>query len=170
MFMRSRSFLIGAFFVAVMLTLRADPPQGGDTQFPLLRQSTESRQVIPSEQVKPLMRKKLEHAKQILEGLALERHEQIAKHAKAMKSLSFQAGWKVVQTEHYAEQSRDFQRLCDSIETAAKNEDTNRAALAYVGLTVRCIECHNYLRENKIILTSKKEPLDLTEYLQKEIE
>jgi hypothetical protein len=56
----------------------------------------------------------------------------------------------VIQTEEYRKQSEDFRRACDSIERAAKAKDVNRAALGYVALTVRCVECHTYMRENKL--------------------
>ncbi len=63
-----------------------------------------------------------------------------------------EAGWNVVQTEEYRKQSDDFRRACTAIEKAADAKDVHRAALAYVSLTVRCVDCHSYMRENKIKL------------------
>ena len=100
-----------------------------------------------SSQFSALMRLKLEKAKGLLEGLSLEDHALIAKSAHEMRLLSLESGWNVIQTKEYADQSRDFRRACDSIIDAAENEDIGRAALAYVSLTVRCVECHSYVRK-----------------------
>lgn len=112
---------------------------------------------IPQDNVKPLMHRKLDRAKNILEGLTLERFDKIASNARSLRLLSMEAGWNVVQTEEYRSQSNDFRRACDSIEKAAKAKDIHRAALAYVSLTVRCVECHSYMRDNKIKLASNTE-------------
>lgn len=102
--------------------------------------------------VKPLMRQKLDRAKSILEGLTLEQYDKIASNARSLKLLSTEAGWKVLQTKEYEQQSNDFRRACDLLEKAAKEKDINRAALSYVSLTVRCVECHNYMREHEVDL------------------
>lgn len=107
---------------------------------------------LAPDNVAPLMRRKLDRAKNILEGLTLEQFDKIASNARSLRLLSMEAGWNVVQTEEYRKQSEDFRRACDSIEKSAVAKDIHRAALAYVALTVRCVECHSYMRENKIKL------------------
>lgn len=108
--------------------------------------------------VLPLMQLKLEKSKKILEGLALEDYDMIGKNARSLKLLSLEAGWNVIQTEEYAIQSRDFRRTCDLIAKAAKQKEIGRAALGYVALTVRCVECHAYMREHKVDVA--KAPFD----------
>jgi len=115
---------------------------------------------LAPDNVAPLMRRKLDRAKGILEGLTLEQYDKIARDARSLRLLSMEAGWNVVQTEEYQKQSQDFRRACDSIERAAKNKDIHRAALAYVALTVHCVDCHSYMRENKIKLTTRDVPHD----------
>jgi hypothetical protein len=107
-------------------------------------------ELVDPDNVLPLMHRKLDRSKLILEGLALEQYDKIASNARSLRLLSMEAGWKVIQTEEYRKQSEDFRRACDSIERAAKAKDVNRAALGYVALTVRCVECHTYMRENKL--------------------
>jgi hypothetical protein len=97
----------------------------------------------------PLMQLKLEKSKSILEGLALENFADIAKNARQLKLLSEESGWNVIQTEEYATQSRDFRRTCDLIADAAQQKDMGRAALGYVAMTVRCVECHAYMRKHE---------------------
>ena len=106
--------------------------------------------------VQPLMQLKLDRAKNILEGLALEDYDKIASNARALRLLSLESGWNVYQTKKYTEQSRDFRQTTNLIAEAAGDKDISRAALGYVALTVRCVECHQYIRSHKIELTNLK--------------
>ena len=108
--------------------------------------------LLNSSQVKPLMRMKLERAKNVLEGLTMEDFEKVRSNAAALKVLSLESGWNLYQTTKYRKQSEDFRRSIDGIVESANDKDINRAALGYVSLTVRCVECHNYLRKNKVEL------------------
>ncbi|MCM2369856.1 hypothetical protein [Aporhodopirellula aestuarii] len=124
--------------LALTLQLKADPPENTRTQ------------------ITPLMRMKLDKSKAILEGLTVEDYEMIAKNARGLRLLSTEAGWNVIQTQEYASQSRDFQRSTDLIVEAAEDKDIHRAALGYVALTVRCVECHSYMRKHRIELMNFK--------------
>lgn len=142
--MKRLCFLIVAVLAASML------PHGGIENTRAQNPLGEER--LSPDNVAPLMRQKLDRAKNILEGLTLEEFDKIASNARSLRLLSMEAGWNVVQTEEYRKQSEDFRRACNSIEKSAKAKDIHRAALAYVALTVRCVECHSYMRENKIKL------------------
>ena len=121
-------------------------------------QQADSGTELNPKHVPPLMRQKLDRAKSILEGLTLENYDKIASSARQLRLLSTETGWNVVQTEQYRIYSEQFRRDCSSLEQAAKAKDVNRAALAYVGLTVHCVQCHTYMRENKIKLTDGSLP------------
>jgi len=114
-----------------------------------IHQASSDPPQTPPTKLSPLMRMKLDKSKEILEGLALEDYEKIAKNARSMKLLSMESGWNVLQTKEYATQSRDFRRTCDLIAEAAAEKDTGRAALGYVAMTVRCVECHAYMRKHR---------------------
>lgn len=92
------------------------------------------------------MQMKLEHSKDILEGLATEDFEMIAKGAQALTALSLESAWNVYTTETYLQQSSDFRRSLQIVKDAAKEKNADRAALGYVNLTVQCLECHRTLR------------------------
>ena len=111
--------------------------------------------VLSKEKLAPLMQMKLDRSKSILEGLALEDYEKIAKNARALRLLSLESGWTVLQTEEYTEQSKDFRRNAELIAEAGADKDLGRATLGYVALTVRCVECHSYMRK-----TLGKNPAD----------
>ncbi|MEO9593761.1 hypothetical protein [Rhodopirellula bahusiensis] len=116
--------------------LKADPPVSQE-------ESNDSKMLTP------LMHLKLEKSKSILEGLSLEDFDKIASNAQSLKLLSTEAGWNVIQTREYADQSRDFQRAADLIVDAANDEDIHRAAMGYVAMTLRCVECHSYMRNHR---------------------
>ncbi|MGV3485048.1 MAG: hypothetical protein ACO1RT_11580 [Planctomycetaceae bacterium] len=103
----------------------------------------------------PLMQMKLTRSKAILEGLALEDLEAVGKNARALGLLSLESGWNVIQTEEYERQSSDFRRAAGAIANAAGEKDVGRATLGYVELTVRCIECHRYMRSQRAALADQ---------------
>jgi hypothetical protein len=52
----------------------------------------------------------------------------------------------VLQTPEYLQQSQDFRRTADAVTEAAKKKNLDGTALAYVELTMKCINCHKYVR------------------------
>lgn len=110
------------------------------------KQEPQPKQTTKSD-VDSFMQLKLDHAKGILEGLATEDFEQIAKGSQALAALSLQSSWNTLTTLAYLDHSSDFRRALNVISKAAHEENLDRAALAYVNMTVQCIECHRYLRE-----------------------
>jgi hypothetical protein len=97
------------------------------------------------------MRPKLDHSKHVLEGIALGDFDLIAKNARAMKELSEAAEWRVTPDITYLGYSREFQRLADELVQQAKEKDIDGATLAYVQLTLNCVNCHKLVRENKFV-------------------
>lgn len=99
-------------------------------------------------QLRPFMQQKLQHSKAILEALALEDFDQLAQSAQALSLLSLESNWNRLTTDEYIQQSGDFRRACRVIQEAAHEKNVDRAALGFVDLTVRCVECHKYLRKS----------------------
>lgn len=98
------------------------------------------------EKAKALMQVKLKHSKSLLESLATGDFQGLAKHSDALTVLSLETDWNVIQTAEYRRLSDDFRRSTRSVTESAKAENLDGATLAYVGLTVKCIECHKYVR------------------------
>jgi hypothetical protein len=107
---------------------------------------------------KEFMRAKLDHSQKLLEGLALEDFEAIAKNAQAMSLLSLAASWQVLQTPEYAQQSLEFRRTADALTEAARKKNLDGAALAYVELTMKCVNCHKYVRGVKLARLQRSQP------------
>ena len=99
--------------------------------------------------VADFMRAKLGHSQRVLEGLSLEDYDLIARGAQELSIASQASSWQVLQTEEYARQSGEFRRSCDSLRNAAKAKNLDGAALAWMEVTMKCIQCHKYVRDQK---------------------
>jgi hypothetical protein len=96
------------------------------------------------------MREKLNFSKDVLEGLALERYATIEKAGKALKKLSEAAEWEVAtipDVTDYVMLTTDFQRHADDLVKQAKAKNIDAATLAYVKLTMSCVQCHKFIRD-----------------------
>lgn len=94
-----------------------------------------------------IMRQKLEHAQKVLEGIAVKDFDLLEKHAHNLMILSQKAEWKVLTTPEYELRSDEFRRNADSLAKAAKDKNLDGAALAYVQMTMSCVNCHKHVRD-----------------------
>lgn len=104
----------------------------------------------PDENVKVFMRAKLDHSQKVLEGLTTEDYTMIRKHAGQLEVLSQEAAWQVLQTPEYRQQSLEFRRATQALKESAEKENIDGAALAYVDVTMKCVKCHQYVRNANI--------------------
>jgi hypothetical protein len=93
------------------------------------------------------MQLKLELAQGILEGIALEDFNAISKNAEKMKTLVKVEQWLHRDTREYKGQLQIFQFANDELARFAKQKDADGAALAYVQLTLSCVNCHKHIRD-----------------------
>jgi len=96
-----------------------------------------------------LMKRKLAASQKVLEGLAINDFESIAKNAEELIAISKEAEWKVLKTPQYELHSNDFRRIADTLAKSAKEKNIDGAALTYVELTLACVKCHKHVREVK---------------------
>jgi cytochrome c556 len=100
----------------------------------------------------PIMQQKLTSAQKVLEGIAVKDFDLIEKNADNLMILSKKAEWMVLKTPDYTRHSDDFRRNCETLMRAAKDKNVDGAALAYVQLTMNCVNCHKYVREVRVAL------------------
>ena len=96
------------------------------------------------------MQAKLAHAQKVVEGLALEDFEAIAKNAQSISLLTQAEVWQVFQTPEYVQHSQEFRRAADAVSDAAIKKNIDAAALAYVDMTLKCVNCHKYVRTKRM--------------------
>jgi hypothetical protein len=120
---------------------------GGAAQAP---KKKEAKVVIDPKVV--VMQKKLVQAQKLLEGLALADFAKIGSAADELAELRKQSAWMVLKTRDYELFSIEFSRQIDAAKRAAKNKNTDAAALAYVDMTLTCVKCHKHVRDEGIAL------------------
>lgn len=101
----------------------------------------------PADRVAAFMRAKLAHSEHVLEGLAVENYDLIERAAQELSLASLDSNWQVLQTEDYVRQSAEFRRSCDALKRAAREKNLDGAALAWVDVTLKCVQCHKYVRD-----------------------
>lgn len=99
------------------------------------------------EKVNKVMKRKLQHSQKVLEGIALNDFDMIAKHADELILASKEAEWKVLKTPQYELHSNEFRRIAEALVQDAKGKNLDGAALSYVDLTLTCVKCHKHVRE-----------------------
>lgn len=92
------------------------------------------------------MREKLSASNKVLEGLTVEDYDLIKEGAAKLEKLSNAERWRASKDAMYRHHSVEFRRVVRKLSDAADKEDLDAAALAWVGTTMNCIECHKYVR------------------------
>jgi cytochrome c556 len=106
-----------------------------------------ARPALAQNELSAFMKAKLVHAEKVLEGLATEDFNLIARHSQAISLLCEDELWSVLKTAEYHERSMEFRRSVDAITDAARKKNLEGAALAYVNTTLNCVNCHKYVRK-----------------------
>src|SRR5438045_1791762 len=84
--------------------------------------------------VSDLMRKKLENAQKVLEGIALSDFKKVIDHGDELMFLSKEAEWKVYKTTQYELYSNEFRRAVDTMVQKAREKNLDGVTLAYLDM------------------------------------
>ena len=93
------------------------------------------------------MRAKLTHMQKVLEGLLTEDFDEIVKHAQKMSLLTQALGWQTLEGTEYTQRSTDFRRSVEKLTQEAKKKNLDGVSLAYIDITIKCLQCHKYVRK-----------------------
>lgn len=99
-----------------------------------------------SRATKEFMRDKLELSQKILEGLANEDYDLMIAKGTRLSAMSQEAGWQVFENPEYADHSATFRKNVDALVRAARNKNLDGATLAFVRVTMNCVDCHKFVR------------------------
>ena len=97
-----------------------------------------------------IMREKLDCSHYILNGIATENFDLISANAEKLSKLSQATAWRARETPEYEVLSAEFRRHADALAKAAKDRNPDAASLAYVQMTLSCVNCHKYMRRPKV--------------------
>ena len=116
----------------------------------LIATVAQTRKTSPA---KEFMREKLAHSQSVLEGIALEDYQLILTHSSKLSAMSQNSSWKVFQNPEYLEHSATFRRLADTLTRAARERNLDEATVAYLGMTMSCVDCHKFVRGKRLAQT-----------------
>jgi hypothetical protein len=108
-----------------------------------------------SSKVRELMRRKLETSQGVLEAIALKDFDRVEKNAQVLIDLSRTSEWRVIQTPRYLQHSTEFQEAAERLAKNARAKNLEGTVLSYVGMTLSCVHCHEYIRETRSV---RREP------------
>jgi hypothetical protein len=111
------------------------------------------------EAVQDFMRAKLDASKSTLEGLVLEDFDEIGRQSVRLLAMSRRAEWNAIEGKVYQQLSSEFRTSVTQLGMAAKEKNLDKASLAYVQMTIRCLDCHKVIRGAK--LASNELPRDV---------
>lgn len=97
----------------------------------------------------PFMQRKLDAAREIIKGLAIEDFDLISKSAQDLMLLSHETDWKVIQTDIYLRMSNEFRSSAGRLRDSANENNLDGSTLAYFEVTLNCVRCHKYVRQNR---------------------
>ena len=103
---------------------------------------------------KEFMRDKLELSQQVLEGVVTENYDLIIAKGTKLSAMTKEADWRLFENPDYELQSQIFRRHVDSLVKAAKGKNLDAATLAYVRVTMSCVDCHKLVR-GKLVASAR---------------
>jgi len=103
---------------------------------------------------KEFMREKLELSQRVLEGLTMEDYGLVVSKGTRLSAMTKEADWRLFENPEYDQQSILFRRQVDALIKSAKDKNLDAATLAYVRLTMSCVDCHKLVR-GKLVASAR---------------
>jgi hypothetical protein len=97
-----------------------------------------------------VMRQKLADAQGVLAAVVTNNWAELDRRSRALAQATDDPAWLVLRTPEYTKQSEAFVRAVNDLTEAASRRDQEAAPLAYVTLTMRCVQCHRYVARARI--------------------
>jgi hypothetical protein len=110
--------------------------------------------------IREFMRQKLTHSQAVLEGIALEDFNLILVNARKLVAMSHEGSWRVLEGSGYNEHSVTFRRNAEALVKASNLASLDGATLAYVKMTMSCVECHKYVRTKQAAMRERVPALE----------
>lgn len=92
------------------------------------------------------MQQKLDASSRILEGLMTDDFKMIQDNADNLLKMSREEKWRASNDMMYLQHSTQFRNVVDDLSKKAARKSTDGASLAWVNVTMSCIQCHQWVR------------------------
>jgi len=110
-------------------------------------QRTDKSKKLTSNQM--LMRDKRVQMNRILEGITLDKFDQVQESAETVGMISQATSWHIIDpTPQYKRMSKNFQEQAADLERHAKERNVEAATLDLVRMNITCTQCHQHMRED----------------------
>jgi cytochrome c556 len=93
------------------------------------------------------MKQKLVASQNILAGLTKAEFDAIEKNAQSMLVVGYLEKWVRADTPGYQNLMREFEYANKSLTLAAREKNLDGATIAYMQLTISCVNCHKIVRD-----------------------
>ena len=100
----------------------------------------------PDRALKKFMRQKLHASNRILEGLCTEDLEMVSEGSDTLMKMSGEEKWRVSNDIMYRRYSTEFMHAVEELQKEAKDNDMNGTSMAWVNVTMKCLKCHEWVR------------------------
>ncbi len=117
----------------------------------LITVGAQLRPLPPRLDTAALMKSKLTASQKVLEGIAKEDFNAIARNANLLVGYSQAAGWMAQQSPDYTRFTADFRRQAQNLVSEARRKNVDGATVAYFQLTIRCENCHKIIRGDSVL-------------------
>ena len=114
---------------------------------------------MQSAQLKRLMATKLEHAQRILGDVVTSNWTSLQTDGAVLQRTTRDPAWAVLATPEYERYTSTFVRATEDLLDAAKRRDLEATPLAYVSLTLSCVQCHRYVARMRIAQNHERSPV-----------
>jgi len=101
-------------------------------------------------QLRRVMQTKLVHAQRILADVVTNDWQGLQTDATALRRAARDPAWAVLVSPEYVRQTTTFVRATEDLIDAAERRDLEATPLAYVSLTLSCVQCHRYVARMRI--------------------
>lgn len=101
-------------------------------------------------QLRAFMRDKLSYSQNIVEGLTLEKYDQISTNAFKLRLMTQDAEWRsILKNQDFEEKTKAFQKLTVQLMDAARAKNTPDALKSYNNMIQSCVDCHDEFRRSQ---------------------
>jgi hypothetical protein len=112
----------------------------------------------PEPLLKSFMRQKLVSSNRILEGLVTDNFEMVEQSADELMQMSVEATWRVSNDALYRRYSTEFHDAVGEMKDKAQAKSSEGTSLAWMNVTMRCLKCHEWVRNTIIADSERRHP------------
>jgi hypothetical protein len=94
-----------------------------------------------------IMEQKLKYTQQILAGLTNEDFAEIEKNAQILNTIGLLESWLRADSDAYRAQLKIYRFANDELIRLSKDKNLEGVSLAYVQLSLSCVNCHSHIRK-----------------------